>query len=74
GILPHYNILNLIKKTGFPLISVEDDTYTAASKITNLRFKIKPEDLKKTLEIQKLVEKYVDIDKVFSLLQQNKRQ
>ncbi|MEA1928499.1 MAG: AAA family ATPase, partial [Candidatus Auribacterota bacterium] len=46
GILPHYNILNLIKKTGFPLISVEDDTYTAASKITNLRFKIKPEDLK----------------------------
>lgn len=73
GLLPHQNILNLIKKTGFPLIAVGDDTYTTTSKITNLRFKIKPEDREKAIKIQAMVEKYVDIDKVFSLLQQNKR-
>ena len=69
---PHQNILNLIKKTGFPLIAVDDDTYTITSKITNLNFKIKPEDRVKVLEIQSLVERYVDIDKIFSLLQRNK--
>jgi hypothetical protein len=74
GLLPHQNILNLIKKTGFPLIAVGDDTYTTTSKITNLSFKIKPEDREKAVKIQAMVEKYVDIDKVFSLLQQNKRQ
>lgn len=71
-IMPHQNILNLIKKTGFPLIAVDDDTYTTTSKITNLNFKIKPEDRTKVLKIQSLVERYVDIDKIFSLLQRNK--
>ncbi len=73
GILPHQNILNLIKKTGFPLIAVNDDTYTTTSKITNLSFKIKPEDRGKAIKIQAMIEKYVDIDKVFSLLQQDRR-
>ena len=73
GLLPHQNILNLIKKTGFPLIAVGDDTYTTTSKITNLSFKIKPEDREKAVKIQAMVEKYVDVDKIFTLLQQNKQ-
>ncbi len=68
GILPHRNILNLIKKTDFPLIQVKDDTYTTASKITNLSFKIKPEDREKAREVQALIEEYVDVDKIFNLL------
>ena len=72
-ILPHKNILNLIRKTGFPLIAVNDDTYTTTSKITNLSFKIKPEDREKAVKIQAMVEKYVDVDKIFTLLQQNKQ-
>jgi len=73
GLLPHQNILNLLKKTGFPLIAVGDDTYTTTSKITNLNFKIKPEDREKAVKIQAMVEKYVDVDKVFTLLQQDKQ-
>lgn len=72
GLFPHENILNLIKKTEFPLIAVNDDTYTTTSKITNLNFKIKPEDREKAVKIQAMVEKYVSVDKVFSLLQRNK--
>lgn len=68
GILPHRNILELIKKTEFPLILVKDDTYTATSKITSLSFKIKSEDTVKVRETQKLVEEYVNVDKIFSLL------
>ncbi|MFH1038240.1 MAG: AAA family ATPase [PVC group bacterium] len=68
GILPHQNILDLVKKTGFPLIAVKDDTYATTSKIINLNFKIKPDDLEKAREIQTLIEKYVDIDKIFTLL------
>ncbi len=70
GILPHKNILDLVKKTGFPLMAVDDDTYTTTSKITNLNFKIKPDDVEKVQEIQALIERYVDTDKIFKLLQQ----
>jgi len=68
GILPHRNILNLIKKTNFPLILVKEDTYNATSRITNLSFKIKADDIPKVRETQKLVEKYVDVDRIIELL------
>jgi BioD-like phosphotransacetylase family protein len=62
------NILELIKKTDFPLILVKDDTYTATSKITSLNFKIKAEDSEKVKETQNLIEEYVDVDEIYSLL------
>ncbi len=68
GILPHRNILNLIKKTDFPLILVKGDTYNATSRITNLSFKIKADDTPKVRETQRLIEKYVDVDRIFQLL------
>ena len=68
GILPHRNILELVKKTEFPLILVDDDTYSATSKIVSLNFKIKAEDTTKIKETQELIEKYVDVDRIFSLL------
>jgi len=69
GIMPHPNILRLIKKTGYPLVAVDDDTYTISSKISKLQFKIKPESTIKIRETQKLIEKYVDIDLLISLLE-----
>ncbi|MCX6349379.1 MAG: AAA family ATPase, partial [Candidatus Aureabacteria bacterium] len=41
GVLPHRNILNLVRKTDFPLITVKDDIYTTTTKITNLILKLK---------------------------------
>lgn len=71
GILPHRNILNLIKKTTFPLILVQEDTYKATARITNLSFKIKAKDTRKVKKTQRLIERYVDVDRIFSLLQKN---
>jgi len=68
GILPHRNILNLVRKTDFPLITVKEDTYTTTTRITNLVLKLKPEDTEKIRETQKLIEEYVDVDRIFSLL------
>lgn len=68
GIIPHKNILDLVRKTEFPLILVEEDTYNIISKITSLQFKIKAGDSEKVRETQKLVEEYVDTDLIFSLL------
>ncbi len=68
GILPHRNILNLVRKTDFPMITVREDTYTTTARITNLVLKLKPEDIEKIRETQKLIEEYVDVDRIFSLL------
>jgi len=69
GILPHPNILALIRKTGYPLVVVKDDTYSIASKIARLQFKIKPESLAKIRETQELVENNLDVDLLVRLLQ-----
>ncbi|HOO78271.1 MAG TPA: AAA family ATPase [bacterium] len=68
GILPHRNILRLIRKTGYPLVAVKDDTYTITSKIAGLQFKIKPESVGKIAETQTLIENNVDIDLLERLL------
>ncbi len=68
GFRPHKNVIALIEKAECPLILVEEDTFTVSSHLTNLRFKIREEDTEKVVETQNLIEKYVDTDRIFSLL------
>ena len=42
GIRPHDSIMELVKKTNLPMVLVDEDTYTVASKITKLIVKIRP--------------------------------
>ena len=66
------NVMRLLEKISIPVIAVEDDTFATASKINSLIVKIRPGEVKKIKATEKLVEKYVDIDKVVKLLKNGK--
>ena len=64
GIYPHENILRLVRKTWVPVVLVKDDSYTAAHKISEITFKIRPNDKKKISIARRLVHKYVNVDRI----------
>jgi hypothetical protein len=68
GIRPHRKIMELLKRTNIPLILVKDDSFSIASKINNLIFKLRSEDEGKIAKIESLTEKFVDIDRLEKLL------
>ena len=68
GILPHHNVIEVIKKANSPLILVQEDTYTVTSRIIGLNLKIKAEDREKIIETQNLILQNVDTDRIFQLL------
>ncbi len=62
GIQPNEAVLRLIKQTGIPVISVKDDTFTIAQRITQLIIKIRPTDYDKIAIVKQLIKEYMDID------------
>ncbi|MBI4396884.1 MAG: AAA family ATPase [Elusimicrobia bacterium] len=67
GIRPHPSTLRLIKHVeDIPIIVVPHDTFATASRINRTVFKIRPEEKEKIDEAGRLIEKYVDIDRILS--------
>lgn len=66
GLMPHPSILELLKKAEIPVLKTRSDTYSIASEIHDLLVKIRPEDTKKIRLVRKLVEKYVNIDRIIA--------
>ena len=64
GIKPHDEIVNLVKKAGIPMILTQGDTYSVASKVYNMVIKIKPVDELKVATAIKLIEDYIDLDRI----------
>lgn len=64
GIEPHENIMYLINRTFIPVISVQDDTYTVASKVNKLIVKIRPGDSEKVRATQELFAEFVDVGRI----------
>jgi hypothetical protein len=68
GVSPHRKIMDLLKRTNIPLILVKEDSFTIASEINNMIFKLRAEDTNKISKIEALIEKYVDIGRLIKLL------
>jgi BioD-like phosphotransacetylase family protein len=68
GVPPHSNVLDLIKRTYIPVIMVQEDTYTVASKIDRLIVKIRPSDAEKIRATEELIGEYVDVDRILTLM------
>lgn len=68
GIKPHKNIMNLIEKSGIPVLLAKGDTYLVASKVHDLIVKVKPHDKQKAEIIRKMVEDYVDLSQLYDSL------
>lgn len=64
GIYPHDNILRLVRKTWVPIILSKEDSYATAHKISEITFKIRPNDKKKISIARRLVHKYVNVDRI----------
>ena len=57
-------VVSLLKEHEIPTLLTDTDTYSIASKINDLEVKIKPEDLNKIEIAIKMVQRYVDIDRL----------
>jgi BioD-like phosphotransacetylase family protein len=68
GTPPQPNIAELLKKTDIPVILVDQDTFTVASRIAKLIVKIRPGDFDKITAAEEMVEEYVDVDRLIELL------
>ncbi|MFC1668395.1 phosphotransacetylase family protein [Chlamydiota bacterium] len=68
---PHESIMKLLAKTGIPLIAVKEDSFSIASKINHMIFKLRSEDTKKIAKVKTLIKKYVAIDDIAELLTSN---
>ena len=68
GIVPHESILQMVQRAEIPTACVESDTFTTASRINKSVFKIWPEDTAKIKEAAKVIETFVDIDKLCDMV------
>jgi BioD-like phosphotransacetylase family protein len=61
-ILPHPRVLELLKQSNIPVISVKEDTYEMARKINKMVVKIKPYDKEKIETVKSMTKEYVNTD------------
>lgn len=64
GFQPHRRILKLVKNCDFPILLSRDDTYNTARKVHERRVKIRSSDKDKIKEAERLITRYVDLDKL----------
>jgi len=68
GTAPHHNVMDLIRRTYIPVILVEEDTFSVATKIDRLIVKIRSSDRDKIQATEQMVEEFVDVNRIFELL------
>jgi BioD-like phosphotransacetylase family protein len=68
GVAPHDNVMKLIEQTSIPVIMSQEDTFTVAAKIDHLIVKIRPSDIDKIHATEALIEEYVDVNRILSLM------
>lgn len=68
GIRPHDSIIEMVRNLKIPLLLVKDDTYTAAKKIHDRTIKIRPKDSEKIELVTRMIEEYVDLDKLLAAI------
>ncbi|RMF55819.1 MAG: hypothetical protein D6748_14670 [Calditrichaeota bacterium] len=68
GIRPHPKIMDLIHQSNVPVMLVKEDSFSVATKINRSIFKLRAEETEKIRLSQQLVEQYVDVDAICSLL------
>ena len=66
--LPHFTIISLLKRSGIPVLLCGDPTYQVSARVTDMVFKINPDDTAKISEAQKLVSQYLDLDHIVEAL------
>ncbi len=68
GIPPHEKILELVSNAKIPMLIVEEDSFTVATDINSMLIKLRAEETEKMMTLQSLVETYVDINAICTLI------
>lgn len=68
GKKPSKKVIDMVERTEVPLIIVDEDSYSAASEISHMIFKLRAEDREKIKRTEVLIERYVDVDKIFNMV------
>lgn len=67
-ILPNPRLMDLLAKTSIPVIAVDDDSYTIASKINRMTVKTQPQDSDKIPVIKRMITDHVDLPQLMKRL------
>jgi len=68
GKRPPEGVIEVIKRFNIPLILVKEDSFSTACEINNMIFKLRAGDKTKIKRIESLIEKYVDVKKIFNIV------
>ncbi|MBU2436497.1 MAG: AAA family ATPase [Candidatus Omnitrophica bacterium] len=68
GKSPPKKVIDVIDRANVPLIIVKEDSFSTACEINKMIFKLRSEDKAKIKKVEALVEKYVDVDRIFNML------
>jgi BioD-like phosphotransacetylase family protein len=60
--------MSLMKRARIPVLLCDEQTFTVSSHVTEMVFKINPEDTDKIAEVEELVSAHVDVDGVLKAL------
>lgn len=71
GIDPHPSVLELIRQTDLPVVLTQEDTFTTASRMSDLIVKIRAVDSGKISELERLTEKHLDVDGLLKWLEEH---
>jgi hypothetical protein len=62
GFIPPPSIVSLLRVSGVPVLLCQGDTYSVASRLRDLVFKIRPEDTDKIAAVQALIREQMDVN------------
>ncbi len=68
GVTPPEEILELLRRADMPVIVVDEDSYTVASKVSQMQPRISPANKQKIEIVSEMVRRHVEVDKLFELL------
>ncbi|MCD6303535.1 MAG: AAA family ATPase [Planctomycetes bacterium] len=68
GTAPQENVIRLVRRTDIPVMLVDEDSYTTAAAVNNLKVKIQPTDRLKTELAERLIGRYVDVGRIVGQL------
>jgi len=68
GLEPSETILDIVKQCAIPVLMVDKDSYTAASKVHDLVAKVRPYEKKKIVIMKQLISEFVDVKAIFDAM------
>ncbi len=68
GKKPHKKVVDVIDRANIPLVIMKEDSFTTARRISSMIFKLRSEDKEKIQKTEAMIEKYVDVDRIYDMV------